>query len=268
MATPDREQLYFDVIKENRDSYFVEYQPPVGSNPFAILSLVYPGTYELNKVGESMRAEMVRWLARYPVPLMVWAWDVSENTIWPNGSSDNACLVGWYAPGTNEIASSWRIDELPTFLNDTTSLPDWRTIYKDVPFRTDTQVKTNAQMQLNQTRKQNLTLVIILVFWVAVIPAAWETIKHFGPGWLGLAVYVYALWQAFRTGRKLFGHVKPTRLEEEKAEKERKMNHYYYHCERNPAGFAKILIENIEKDTAERTLKEAEDLKKKGQPPF
>ncbi len=54
--------------------------------------------------------------------------------------------------------------------------------------------------------------------------------------------------------------------EEEKAEKERKMNHYYYHCERNPAGFARLLVENVEKDTSERIRKEAEELAKK-QPP-
>jgi hypothetical protein len=249
--------LYFDAIKESRGSYFVEYQPPVSDNPFATMSIVYPGTFELKQVAETMRTEMIRWLDRYPVPVMIWAYDVAENSIQPNGSSDDGLLVGWLAPGTGEIGSSSKLKELPPFLNDTTALRDWRTIYKDVPFRTDTQVKADAQAQLQKTRKQNLTLKIFLVLWVAVIPAAWETLQHFGPGWLALAVYVYALWRAFRTGRKLFGRNKPSRSEEEKSEKERKMAHYYYHCELNPTGFASLKVENFEKDISERTRKEA-----------
>jgi hypothetical protein len=34
-ATPGREQLYFDPIKEHRGAYFVEYQPPVADAAFA-----------------------------------------------------------------------------------------------------------------------------------------------------------------------------------------------------------------------------------------
>jgi hypothetical protein len=266
MATPGREQLYFDAIKENHGSYFVEYQPPVGNNPFATLNLVYAGAFELSEVGKSMRAEMLIWLARYPVPVMISAFDAAENVLQSNGDADDAFLIGWLVPGKNEIASSWKLNELPAFLNDTTSIPDWRTIYKDVPFRTDTEVKANAQKQLEQTRKQNLRLIIILIVWVAFIPAAWETIKYFGPHWLEFIVYVFALWQAFKAARKLLGRAKLTRIEEEKAEKERKMAHYFYHCERNPAGFARIKVENFEKDISERTRKEAEELAKKRSP--
>jgi len=267
MATHDREQLYFDAIKEDRGSYFVEYQPPVANNTFATLSVVYPDIFELNQVGECMRTEMIHWLARYPVPVMVSAFDVAENIIRPNGSSDDGFLVGWFVPGTNEIASSWKLNELPAFLNDTTSLPDWRTIYKDVSFRTDTQVKAAAQNKIEQTRKQNLALKIFLMLWLAVIPAAWATSQYFGPDWLARIVYIYALWQAIRAWRKLTGHVKPSRSEKEKAEKERKMAHYYYHCERNLAGFSRLKIENFEKDISEHTRKEAEELAKKERSP-
>jgi hypothetical protein len=31
-------------------------------------------------------------------------------------------------------------------------------------------------------------------------------------------------------------------------EKERKMAHYFYHCERNPDGFARLRNENFEDD--------------------
>lgn len=267
MAKLGKEQLYFNAIKENRGSYFVEYRPPVGNSPFATLNVVYPGSYELTEVRRAMQAEMDRWLARYPVPLMTWGWDVAENIIRPNGPADDACLIGWRVPGTDEFASSWKIKEIPTFLNGAKNLPDLRTIYKGIPFKTDLEVKANAQKQFEKTRKQNFVLKIILVLWVAVIPATWASAQHFGPHWLELAVYIFALWQAFRAARKLFGRAKLTRSEEEKAEKERKMAHYYYHCERNPDGFAKLKAENFGKDLAERTRKEVEELAKMQPPP-
>jgi len=71
------------------------------------------------------------------------------------------------------------------------------------------------------------------------------------------------LWQAIRTARKLFWRVEPSKSEKEKAEKELKMSHYFYHCERNLEGFARLKIENFEREAKERILKETEDLRNK-----
>jgi hypothetical protein len=258
-----REILYFDLIKEARGSYFVEYQPPVSNNPFATLNLVYPESYDLGSVADTMRAEVAHWLARYPVPIMAWAYDAAENSIRPHGDADDGLLVGWYAPGTATLTYSWKVKGLPSFLNDTTNLPDWRTIYKDVPFRTDAEIKAKANREWNKTRKQNLTLKVILAIWLAVIPAAWAIIQYLGPEWLAIAVLLYSLWQAFRTARKLFWRVEPSKSEKEKAEKELKMGHYFYHCERNPEGFARLKVENFEREAKERIRKEAEALRNK-----
>lgn len=259
MSTP--EQLYFDSIKEDRGKYFVEYQPPVAKNPFANLSLVYPTNFDLHEVGEAMHLEMAYWMRRYPVPVMVCAYDAVENILRPDG--EEGFLVGWFKPGSKEFACSWKLSELPAFLNDASALPDWRTIYTDVPFKTDTQVKASAQNYLNERRKQALAIKIILTIWVAAIPATWAVIQYVGPEWLGLVVMLYSLWQAWRTWQKLMGLSKPPPREQEKAEKERKMAHYFYHCERNPDGFLRLKAENFEKDISERTRKEAAELAKR-----
>ncbi|MCC5960053.1 MAG: hypothetical protein JJU08_12015 [Rhodobacteraceae bacterium] len=47
------------------------------------------------------------------------------------------------------------------------------------------------------------------------------------------------------------------------AEKKRKMEHYFYHCERNPAGFWRLKSENFESDKRERVRKEADELSNK-----
>jgi hypothetical protein len=258
-----REPLYFEQIKETRDSYFVEYQPPVSNNPFATLNVVYPGDYDRTSVASTMKTEIAHWIGRYPVPIMAWAYDAAENSIRPNGDADDGLLIGWYEPGTTNISYSWKIEGLPPFLNDTTNLPDWRTIYKDVSFRTDAEVKANANRQMQKTRKQNLILKFIIAIWLAVIPAAWATIQYLGPEWLALIVLLYSLWQAFRAARKLFWHIEPSQSEKEKADKELKMSHYFYHCERNPEAFARLKVENFEREAKERILREAQELQNK-----
>lgn len=253
------EKLYFEPIKEHRGSYFVEYQPPIAGQDFACLNLVFPGTEESSEVAALMEKELRHWLSRYPVPLMIWAWDSKEDMITPEGQSET-CLVGWSVPGTGEVGHSWNIDDLTAFQKSAPPHPDWRTIYADVPFRTDAQVKADAMQKLLERGKQVRILKIIFVTWVAVIPASLAVVEFLGPQWLGYIVLGYSLWKAWRAGMKIWGHSKPTPREEEKAEKQRKMDHYFYHCELNPDGFSRLKIENFEKDSRERIRKEAEQI--------
>jgi hypothetical protein len=142
-------------------------------------------------------------------------------------------------------------------------LADWRKIYRDVSFRTETEVRDARQIHLDQVRKQNRALRIAVIAWLSVIPAAAAALEYFGPDWLALGVFVLALWKAFQQWRELTGRKKPSREEKEKSEKERKMAHYYYHCELNPDAFARLRAENFAKNIEERTRQEAEELKKK-----
>jgi hypothetical protein len=188
---------------------------------------------------------MDRWLARYHVPLMVSAFDAAENVVRPNGKDNDAFLVGWHVRDTGEITSSWKLG---------------RSIYTDIPFRTQTQVTANAEKEGRKSQKQNRILKAIFILWLAAIPAAWAIIQYVGPEWLALVVLLYSLWRAWLTWVKLLGHVKTFRSEEEKADKQRKMDHYFYHCERNPDGFSRLMVENLERNIKERTRKEAEVL--------
>ena len=42
MPLGDKEELFFQSIKEDRGSYFVEYRPPISGWQFATLQLVFP----------------------------------------------------------------------------------------------------------------------------------------------------------------------------------------------------------------------------------
>jgi len=56
--------------------------------------------------------------------------------------------------------------------------------------------------------------------------------------------------------------LKPSQREKQEAERNLKMSHYFYHCERNPEGFNRLKIENFEREAIEGTRKEAEELRK------
>lgn len=257
------EKLYFEDIKEHRGSYFVEYHPPVSHSRSATLNLVFHDGVHSASVADLMETELRHWLSRYPVPLMIWAWDSKEDMIRPDGKGGN-CLVGWIEPAAGGVRQSWNIDDLTEFLNTAPPDPDWRVIYVDLAVRTDAEVKADAMRKLLERGKQVRILKIILVLWVVVIPATWAILEFLGPDWLGALVLTYVLWKAWRAGLNIWGLTRPSAREAEKAEKQRKMDHYFYHCERNPDGFARLKIENFEKDTGERLRTEAAALASKG----
>lgn len=253
------EHLHFKAIEEHCGSYTVYYDLPRPHHRFAILSLTFLEGADIDQVPETMEAELRRWLARYPVPLMIRAEDFKANSIHPRGKP-GSCLVGWIAPGTKAVTQSWTLGDLDAFVDSTPSPPDWRTIYVDVPFETNAEVKTRTDRDVARQRKQVRFLKILFVFWAAVLPACIAALEFWGPEWIGVIALICSFSIAWDTGLKIWGRKNPTQREKEKAEKQRRMEHYFYHCERNPDGFLRLKSENFEKDAIERVRKEAEEL--------
>lgn len=256
MLSMTAQDLYFDSIKEHRGSYFVEYRPPSNGCSLAILTITFLGSVDSAKVIQSMETELAFWLSRYPIPLMVFGYDEAHNPIAPR-KADETCLVGWIAPGGGDANLSWNLNDLSNHLDSAPAHPDWRTIYSDIPFRTGDQIKEHALRQLREQRKGFLVLKLALSMWLAVIPATFAIAEFLGPQWLGAIVLAYSLWKAWRVARELWGHSTPSPSASASREKQRKMDHYFYHCERNPSGFARLVLENFDADARERTRIEA-----------
>jgi hypothetical protein len=253
-------KLFFESLKEYRGEYFVEYQPPVSANQFANLALVFHEDQIPDYLSDIMAQELEYWLAKYPVPIMISAGDATDSLVKPKESDADSFLVGWLDPKTKAVVSSWKLDDLTKFNEDHPFRGDWRSVYTDVPCRTQEQVTAQANESLQTQRRHVLALKGFLILWLAVIPASWALIQFLGPLWLGLLVVLYSLYQAIQKWREIMGLRRPSAREAEKAEKQRKMEHYYYHCERNPIGFAGLKAENLEKEIREETRKEAANL--------
>ena len=61
---------------------------------------------------------------------------------------------------------------------------------------------------------------------------------------------------------KMSGWIKPSERQKSAAEKRQKMEHYFYHCERNPEAFMRLKVENLQRETIEENIAEAREIEK------
>jgi Sec-independent protein translocase protein TatA len=251
-------RIYFDAIKEHRGQYFVEYHPPNFGARFAILYLVFLNPIDKKKVAELMEAELNRWLKRYAVPIMVSAFDEKDTPICLMEEKGFDFLFGFLDSNTN-VLRYWRQvkdEELPADALDTNYL---RRVYVDIPYKTGEQI----QQDIKKRNRSIRTGWFIVSGWTAIAAIIPILILILGQTnrLIEIIAFAYSLYRAVNKAYKLIGKKKPSPKEIERIEKERKMEHYYYHCEQNQEGFRRLMIENFEKDAKEDIQKEAEMLK-------
>ena len=185
MSAPN---VYRDKVKEGRADYFVTYQPADCRFPFATLDLVFPAS-RVNgaSVVQSMEQELDIWLKRYPVPVMVSAFDAKEDLIPVHGTSGESHLMGYCDLRTGQTVRRWRLlkdNELPPEQADAEYL---QVVYRDVGFRDQGTVRDAA-------RRENRNMVgaaRAIVFFMVTVPVLIEVISHFARI-LSLTVRLYA----------------------------------------------------------------------------
>lgn len=91
----DTQKLFFGQVKEDRGWYFVEYSPPIDSYRFAVLNVVVPDETDKAKIAQAMETELCGWLGRYPIPLMVSAFDATGSLIHLQPTKDCNFLIGF-----------------------------------------------------------------------------------------------------------------------------------------------------------------------------
>jgi hypothetical protein len=255
---PETEQLFFETTKEDRGWYFVEYRPPLPGYQFATLSVV---ALEVGRAREdiaaTMEAELVIWLERYPIPIMVSAFDDTGSVIGLSNHQPCDHLIGYIDTKTNQVVRHWRLltnDELP---RDALNVSYLRKIYADIPFKTKQELRAQAFEKAKQLR---FGWWIVFV-WAVVVPAGVAVLEWWSD-WLGLVVLVYSLYKAVEKALRLLGKWPKSKAELQKEVEEARMRHHHYHCERNPEGFERLKLENFEKWAREDIEKEAQALKR------
>lgn len=260
MPTETEEKIYFSEVKEGRTDYFVEYRPPISGWRFATLQLVYLKRVELAQVAEAMESEATTWHSRYPVPVMVSAFNEIGDSVRLSGVRSEHSLIAFTDSESGELRFHWRLlsdDEIPSQALDRQFLLK---TYFDVGFRTQAQVNADAKSYAKNLRVGRL----IVLLWFGVGPVAFLILEFFGPTWLATAVFGIGLYKGLVTIQKLRGKWRKSASELAKEEEERRMRHHHYHCERNPEGFLRLKLENFEREQREEIRREADSLNGSG----
>jgi hypothetical protein len=254
---PGTDHLFFEARKEDRGWYFVEYQPPASGCRFATLQLVVlEKARSPEDIAASMEAELVIWLERYPIPIMVSAFDDTGSVIGLDSNRPCSHLIGYIEKETHRVVTEWRLltnDELP---NDALDPSYLRKVYSGIPFKTKGQLRKQAE-----EKAQQLRLGWWVVFaWAVLVPAGVAVLEWWSD-WLGIAVLIYSLYKAVEKALRLMVKWPKSKAESQKEAEEARMHHHHYHCERNPEGFERLKLENFERWAREEIYKEAQDLK-------
>lgn len=252
------EQIFFEKIKEDRGWYFVEYAPPNPSYRFATLQLVIPGKATTKTIAEAMEVELRHWLGRYPIPIMVSAFDAKGDLVDLTNVRESDHLIGFLAEDGKTVLPYWRLlkdDELPDRALDQAYL---KSVYAGISFKTTGDIQSNAEKY-----RKTLRLGWFIVFvWAVIVPAA-VAVLEWSSEWLAAVVLVYSLWKALEKALRLTGKWPKSRKEIEREAEEQRMRHHHYHCEQNPEGFQRLKLENFERWEKEKIRQEAESLKKR-----
>lgn len=255
---PETDELYFEVTKDDRGWYFVEYRPPISGNQFATLGVVVLESARAREdIVLAMEAELVIWLERYPVPIMVSAFNDTGGVITLDGHRPCSHLIGYIDTQTNKVVREWRLlgnHELPTDALDASYL---RKIYSDIPFKTTRQLRERAVAKAKQLR---LGWWVVFI-WAVVVPVGVAVLEWWSD-WLGLVVLMYSLYKAVEKALRLIGKWLKSKAEAQEEAEDARMRHHHYHCERNPEGFKRLKLENFERWAREQVRAEAQSLKR------
>lgn len=229
-------ELRFESIKESRGWYFAEYAPPICDHPFATIQLTIlndQDAADLARVASAMEHELAVWLKRYSVPVMVSSFNAAGYLICLQPETPSDHLMGRkLESGAMELV--WRLLDsrtLPVY-----SPEELRRIYYDIPFRTGEQIRSEAEASLKTSKTAIRWGIALLILWLVVIPAG-IAILGFANLLIGILVLIYSLGKAFVQLMKLLGKWPESASDKLKADKKRRMEHYFWHCEKNPEGF-------------------------------
>lgn len=253
----DGQKVFRERIKVHRGNYYVSYQPADARFPSASVHLTFLGNgHDVADVKKAMERELQSWLSRFRVPVGVSSYDAKDDFIHVAPEFAQSHLAGYVDLQTGQIIQWWGFPQESEFPSEQMDAGYLARVYEGVPFRLQEAVRQNA---LCETRMLGRSASIALFLLVGV-PVLIEMIS-LGVTWLGHVLAGVSIGVGLYKLGKAMGWLKPTQRDKEKAEKDLRMKHYFYHCEQNPEGFNRLKVENLEREAIKRTHEKADALR-------
>ena len=246
----------YEPVRETRHWYYIEYLPPAIGNKYACLNLTITEDRPKNEVINAMEKELELWLTRYPVPIFATAWDDKENIYDFSEIKPKNHLIGFFA-SDSKLRQYWesvKEEEVPDLTLDQEYLDN---LYSDLNFKTHAEIDAEWQKRRKEITRGRF---LISTIWFVVIPII-VLVFEFSNEWLSAFILLFSVSKGIETWLDQWGKLKKSKRELDEEEKERLKNYYYHHCQMNPDGFKRLMLENLEKMAKDRIIKEAEALK-------
>lgn len=239
-----------------REKYFVEYYPPRYQTRFATLSITFLDPLPHQNIINVMEEEAVTWLKRYPVAIMIFAYDDAGDSVYLKDLKPENYLICFYNSSKTNIEFHWRLlkdEELPEDALDVEYLLQ---MYKTLDRKTSADLKLEAELNAKKLRLG----FNVIIFITVILPGIVLVLEFFSPQWVAALVLVYGLCNALIQWLKITGKWKKSAKELAKDAEDLRIRHHHYHCERNPEGFLRLKVENFKKENKEQVKKEAESI--------
>ncbi len=208
-----------------------------------------------------MEKEFEKWLKRFPVPVKVSAMDEKRSLLRLSPNASDWHLMGYVRLWDSATVRRWAVlgeGDLPSDQNRVTYLAR---AYETIPFRMCEEVREAIRRRRRETLRAGARAVFLMIgvpglIWAVLVGGNWVAIL------LGLTFAVRGAYEVAR----LFGWCQPSQREEERMERRKLLERYFYHCEKNPEKFSRLVGENLDREIAEERKKEAERSRKPGRP--
>ncbi|OIJ14249.1 hypothetical protein BKP35_07040 [Anaerobacillus arseniciselenatis] len=238
-----REKIYQNVEVQHKN-YQVTYCPiKLKSEFFATLQLVFKGKPKADRVAETMEKELEKWVTKFPLPLLIIPLDEDDNTLSLNEVKPNDYLLGYYDNENNRVIKTWEEVKKEDVPSDQLSDEYIDKVYKKLPFtnreENEKQADEKVKEMKNIKRFFDSTLYSWLIISITILILGLKSNIVAG------IAFAYSLFKVIKRYLEIKGY--KTKKQREKAEIQRKMKHYYYHCEMNPRAFEALKSENLHK---------------------
>jgi hypothetical protein len=254
-----KDTIHFDFPKEHRGEYFVEYQIPNAGDTFANVVLVWLRLPEPERAARAMESELTQWTRRYPVTVMATSLTNIEDVVRLTSVRPNDHLMGW-VDSNGQLHAEWRLLEPGEYPTEPFTIASLLATYPAVPHTVSS--AEDKRRTIGAMARDNRTLRNVVIVWIVVIPAAIVIISQIDQriGWIATVLSLFkGLWKL----AELKGWRRPSRRQQEKDAALARTRHHDYYCQRDPDGFNRLKAAVLEREIRERTLKEAEELKRK-----
>lgn len=247
--------VFRDLIEEKRDRYSVCYQPADLRSPIATLSLFYSvPPKDMTIVAAAMESELENWLKRFPVPVKVSAFNSRKRSLRVSPNPSECHLMGYVRLFDDAVIRRWGEMDESAIPAETLDPEHLASAYSSIPFRVCEEDRERDRRAFRaRMRNMKTTLLLLLVF-----PSFIFAILHWERT-LAIPIVLLSVAAGAYKGAGLMGWGKPSRREQRRAELLERKEHYFFHCEKHPSGFARLEKENFKREVT-RENKEAKRL--------